>query len=124
VQTLLALAAHGECVVVGRGAAQILPPETTLRVRLIAPLNYRIAAWSNRLGISLEEAARQVEATNRERISFVREHFFKDPSDLHQYDLVLNCSHFAVAGCAALVAQALQCWQAHAPAPAAQLQHS
>src|SRR5262249_46559131 len=30
IQTLLSLAAHGECVIVGRGAAQILPAETTL----------------------------------------------------------------------------------------------
>ena len=36
IQTLLSLAAKGECVILGRGAAQALPPQTTLRVRLVA----------------------------------------------------------------------------------------
>ncbi len=31
VETLLSLAAHGECVILGRGAAQVLPANTTLR---------------------------------------------------------------------------------------------
>jgi hypothetical protein len=43
VQTVLALGVHGECVIVGRGAAFILPAETTLRVRLVAPVKQRIA---------------------------------------------------------------------------------
>ena len=36
-ETILALGTHGECVIVGRGSAMILPEETTLRVRLMAP---------------------------------------------------------------------------------------
>ena len=37
VKIILALGVHGECVIVGRGGAFILPEATTMRVRLIAP---------------------------------------------------------------------------------------
>src|SRR5579884_869003 len=43
VGVVLALGAHGECIIVGRGASEILPPETTLRVFLIAPKEARLA---------------------------------------------------------------------------------
>src|SRR5262245_40791217 len=36
VQTVAALAARGECVIVGRGVPVLLPAETTLRVRVVA----------------------------------------------------------------------------------------
>ncbi len=44
VETILSLGAHGECVIVGRGAGHVLPEANTLRVRLVAPLEDRIKA--------------------------------------------------------------------------------
>jgi cytidylate kinase len=114
-ETLLSLAAHGECVIVGRGAAQILPVETTLRVRLVAPVEWRIGAMSKKLGISREEAARQVEMTDRERIRFVKDHFQKEAADPRQYDLVLNSSRYSVGECAELIVEGLRRLQAHTP---------
>ncbi len=107
VESVLALASHGECVIVGRGAAHILPPETTLRVRLVAPVAERVAAFAQRLGIPRDEAARRVEATDRERVSFVRDHFLKDATDPRGYDLLLNAAHFSVAACAEIVVKSL-----------------
>src|SRR6516225_2899735 len=78
IETLLSLAAHGECVIVGRGAAHILPVETTLRVRLVAPVEWRIAAMSQKLGIAKEAAAREVAKIDCERHCFVKDHFHKD----------------------------------------------
>ncbi len=78
---ILALGAHGECVIVGRGAALVLPAATTLRVRLVGPVQERIAVWSKKLGISEREAALQVRKIDRERVDFVRDHFHKDPTD-------------------------------------------
>jgi cytidylate kinase len=111
-ETLFSLATHGECVIVGRGAAQILPVETTLRVRLVAPVEWRIEAMSRKLAISKEEAARQVEKIDRERIGFINDHFRKDATDPRQYDLVLNSSRFSVGECAALIIEALHRVQA------------
>src|SRR5262249_32463135 len=48
VETVLALGAHGACVIVGRGAPFILSPDTTLRVRLTAPRADRVAAIRER----------------------------------------------------------------------------
>jgi cytidylate kinase len=113
VKTVLALGTHGECIIVGRGAALMLPAETTLRVRLIAPLKSRSAAMSKRLGVPEVEATRQLEALDRERNTFVQDHFFKDPADPRHYDLILNFTRFGVAGCAELIVDALDGLQAH-----------
>src|SRR2546430_199101 len=79
-------------VIVGRGAAHMLPRATTLRIRLVGTREDRIAATSSRLKISLAEAARWVETTDKQRSRFVKDHFYKDPADPDQYDLVLNAS--------------------------------
>ena len=107
IETVLSLGTHGECVIVGRGAAHILPAATTLRVRLIAALDDRAQAMSREWNLSHEEALRRVETTDRERIRFVKDHFHKDAADPGCYDLVLNASRFSVAQCAELVVAAL-----------------
>src|SRR5207248_10218227 len=43
IETMLSLAAPGRCVIVARGAQFVLPPATTLRVRLVAPVEDRMA---------------------------------------------------------------------------------
>ncbi len=106
-ETVLALGAHGECIIVGRGSAMILPPETTLRVRLVAPLKDRVAnlqAWS---GLDEEEAARRVQELDHERFRFVRDHFVRDPDDPRHFDLILNTSRLSSAACATLIISAL-----------------
>jgi cytidylate kinase len=107
-ETLLSLSAHGECVIVGRGASLILPAETTLRVRLIAPREARIATTMRRLHLSQAEAARWVEQTDRDRTAFVKEHFQHDPSDLGNYDLIVDTAHWDVSECADLIVAGLQ----------------
>jgi cytidylate kinase len=106
-KTVLALGIHGECVIVGRGAAHVLPIGSTLRVRLIAPLNERVTSMCQQTGISRAHAQRQVEAIDRERTRFVEDHFQKDPNDCENYDLVLNTSQFSPTACAQLAIDAL-----------------
>jgi cytidylate kinase len=107
VQTMLSLSAHGACVIVGRGAAQVLPSETTLRVRLVAPVADRIEVIGKGRGLSREEAARWVEKTDRDRIVFVWDHFHKDSTSATQYDLTLNTSRLSVEACVELIVEAL-----------------
>jgi cytidylate kinase len=114
VQTILSLGTHGECILVGRGAALILPSATTVRVRLVATLDDRIALMCRDRGLSREEAARYVERTDRERRRFIQDHFRKDPTEAQHYDLVLNYSSFTAAECAELVIEALHRMQARA----------
>ena len=113
VETLFALAAHGRCVIVGRGAAMILPESTTLRVRLIAPLEFRVAVMSRQLGTSHDEAARYIERTERERIRFVRDHFQRDVTDHQAYDLAVNTARFTAPEVAAMIERAVEHLEAH-----------
>ena len=107
VEALFSLAAHGECVIVGRGATEILPPATTLRVRLVAPLDFRIEAVKREHGISQKEAAQRVATTDEERNRFITSHFSIDPTDSSNHDLVLNVSRFSQEECADCILAAL-----------------
>jgi cytidylate kinase len=107
VETILALGTHGECVIVGRGSATILPAETTLRVRLVAPFRDRVASTAARLRISIDAATERVSTLDRERARFVRDHFLKDPEDARSFDLILNTSRFSINDCADLIIDAL-----------------
>ncbi len=108
VETVLSLGAHGRCIIVGRGAAHILPTETTLRVRLVASWEDRLAVLGQERGLPRPEAAAYLRRTEQERAGFVREHFHKDPADPLHYDLVLNTSRFPVPESAELIQQALR----------------
>jgi cytidylate kinase len=107
ISVLLSLSAHGHCVVVGRGSNHFLPPAHTLRVRLIAPREERIAALVRAEGLSREEATRRVATLDRERAEFTHRHFRADPTDPSHYDLLLNCARFGVSESADLIIEAL-----------------
>lgn len=109
---LLALGDRGECVIVGRGAPLILKPESTLRVRMVALRQDRIAAIARERGYDEAKAARFVDDRDRERVKFLKDHFKKDANDPLNYDLVLNTSRFSVDEAAELVIEALQRYQA------------
>ncbi len=104
---LLALGARGHCVIVGRGAMMALPVDTTLRVRVVAPRENRIALVGREHGLNPTEAARYVDSTDRERSRFIKQHFGKDLTDPLLYDLILNSSRLSVAECAELVIETL-----------------
>jgi cytidylate kinase len=112
---LLALGAKGQCVIVGRGAMIALPIESTLRVRLVASRQDRIAFIVKERGLDPAEAAGFVEDTDRERHRFIKDHFRKDVTDPLIYDMVLNTSRLSVEECADLVVEALLRLQARQP---------
>ena len=103
---VLALGAQGESVLIGRGAGCILPRESTLNVRVVAPLPERIAYMAQWMRLSLAEATEKVRSRDERRSEFLRAHFSRSPADVHQYDMVLNSSMLGEDGCAELIAQA------------------
>lgn len=105
-RVILALAAQGQVVLVGRGAGCILPPETTLHVRIVAPLEERIAYLGQRLRLARKEATERLRARDDQRSAFIAHYFARSASDMHQYDLVLNSSHVGEEGGAELLAHA------------------
>src|SRR5262249_20196345 len=108
VETVTALGAHGNCIIVGRGSAFILPPETTLRVRLVAPMNSRIATITRPLSLAEKESPQRFRTIERDAINFFRDYTRKDPTDPSLYDLVLNVSRLSVATQATLIIDALR----------------
>jgi cytidylate kinase len=105
-RVILALGAQGEVVLIGRGAGYILPPETTLNVRIIAPLAERVAYMSQWLRLTVEESAEQVRQRDARRAEFLSTHFHRQPGDIYQYDVLLNSSLLGEDLCAELIAQA------------------
>jgi cytidylate kinase len=115
VKILHALGLRGECIIVGRGSSFILPQETTLRVRIVASLNDRIAFMMREHKLSNAEAARYVDTKDHDRDKFLKDHFHKEPADPQNYDLIINRSRFTIDETAELTIDALQRMQSRKP---------
>jgi cytidylate kinase len=105
-RVLLYLGARGEAILIGRGGGCILPPRSTLNVRLVAPPEERIAYMAQWLRLTEDEAADQVRRLDQRRVEFVSTHFHRNPNDVCQYDLVLNSSLLGEERCAELIVHA------------------
>jgi cytidylate kinase len=81
---------HGNAVLVGRGANFILPLEKALRIRVIAPSDFRAQKVAEEFDIPLKEAERRILNTESDRRAFVRKYFHKEIADPIHYDLVIN----------------------------------
>jgi cytidylate kinase len=102
-KVLLALYCHGDCIVLGRGAAQIMPADQTLRVRLVAPIDLRVARVASRTGMSGADASKRVAEVDHARAEFVKSYFHKDPADYGWYDMTIDTSRFSDETCRDLI---------------------
>jgi len=93
-RTVLSLARQGSAVYLGRGVEHILPRDLGLRVRLVAPLDWRIKAYAKREELPLDKARADVKRIDQERTEFVRNHFSADINDPVHYDLTLSAERF------------------------------
>jgi cytidylate kinase len=106
---LLVLAARqGSAVFVGRAAQFLLPRERGLGVRVVAPLEQRIAGTMELRKLAREEAARYVTDTDRGRASLVRRYFHEDVANPRLYDLVVNLEHLGREAAADVIATAFR----------------
>jgi cytidylate kinase len=106
VKVLLTIAQHGRAVVIGRGAAFVIPPENALRVRIVAPLEMRMRNYSHEFGMSLDEAAARIKKTETDRAKFVKQNFHSDVADVKNYDLVLDSWRLGIKGAAEAIVAA------------------
>ena len=81
---------YGNAIIVGRGAHHIPPQKSTFRVRIIAPLEARIANVRTDYGYARERAEQYVVKTDAERRAFMRKYFHADAADPAQYDIIVN----------------------------------
>lgn len=87
---------NGNAVVVGRGANYICKKPESFHVRVVCPLETRKRQYSQREGITQEEAESMILKTDKERAEFVRYYFKKDVSQSSDYDLVMNSGTFSL----------------------------
>jgi cytidylate kinase len=80
----------GNTIIVGRGANHILPPEKAFKIRIIAPLEYRIKYFIEDRGYTKAEAEQYVVKTENNRTAFIRKYFNVDVADPKHYDIVIN----------------------------------
>ncbi len=80
----------GNTIIVGRGANHILPPGKAFKVRIIAPLDYRIKYFMADRGYSKAEAEQYVVKTENNRKAFTRKYFNADVADPKHYDIIIN----------------------------------
>jgi cytidylate kinase len=106
--TVLELAAHGEVVLVGHGAAIMLRAVPhVLRVRTSAPEPVRAERVRQAHGLVEPAALNLVRESDRERASRIRFLYHVDVDDPLLYDLVINTERLTAAAGAELVHAAL-----------------
>lgn len=105
-KTVIAMWAHGRCVFHGHGAGHILPRKHVLKVRLMAPLEVRVATVAQRDGLEMNVARKKVEQADTERERFIRKYFHMRIDDPLNYDLVFNTEHLSPELCADAIAGA------------------
>jgi cytidylate kinase len=104
-EVLLAIAQYGNAVIVGRGANFILPPETGLRVRVVAPPQLRLQRLMAEKGCDEKTAAKEIHERDKERLDFLHHHFHCKPDEACAYDVVINTGHIDVEMATDLVVQ-------------------
>jgi cytidylate kinase len=103
-----AIGRAGDSVIVGRGAGFLLPRESTLSVRIIAPLKVRAARLAERMGVSFRTARRAARDLDKRRAQFERTMHRADPTDPHQFDLVLDSNSLGIAVSVEILVRAVE----------------
>lgn len=103
---MLMLAARGRVIFVGRGAGYLLPGESTLHARMIAPEAARVGYLSLHLRLTAAAAEEQMRQRDRTRGAFLSRHFGLESQDNYGYDLILNSLPLGEEACSQLLATA------------------
>lgn len=98
-------AASESLVVIGRGAPILLKDRPdAVRVFVTAPQAERVARVAQRLGLSADDALKEVRKSDQHRAAYFKEHYAVDDwRDPRYYDLVVNTARFGIDGAARLV---------------------
>ena len=90
-QIITAAANTGHAVIVGRGGQVLLADKRdVLHIRVVAPLELRVAYVARREGPDLDAARRRVQAKDRARTRYMKTQYHCQHEDPHLYDLVID----------------------------------
>ncbi len=105
---LEAIGRAGQSVLVGRGAGFLLPRESTLSVRVVAPIRARAARLGERMGVSARTARRAAKDLDARRLAFDRTMHRVNGADPHNYDLVLDSNSLGLEIAAEVLVRAVE----------------
>lgn len=90
-QIITAAANTGHVVIVGRGGQVLFADRRdVLHIRVVAPLDLRVAYVALREGLDLDAARRRVEAKDRAHTRYMQTQYHCQHEDPHFYDLVID----------------------------------
>jgi CMP/dCMP kinase len=102
-------ATTGHAVIVGRGGQVLLSDKRdVLHVRVVAPLEQRVAYVVHREGLDTEAARRRVQAKDRARTRYMQRQFHCQHEDPHLYDLVIDTAVLPLDSAVDLICLALE----------------
>lgn len=102
------LAKKGNAIILGRGANWFLRPDFGLRLRVVAPMEFRSRTIAELERVPLDLAEKRLHEIDARQQSFVRQAFGKDIADPLGYDLVLNLGSTDLASATQIVLTALR----------------
>lgn len=108
IRLVLAVAARGDAVIVGRGAGFLLPSETTVHVRIVAPFESRVNYLAQALRQTREEAAEEVRTRDDRRARYLTRSLLCNPSDPTVYDVIVNSGRLGVEGASQFIGWAVR----------------
>jgi cytidylate kinase len=98
----------GTSVIMGHGAAYVVPREHTLAVKLVAPEGERARRVATQRNIGYEHARRLVHESDLKHHAYIERYFNRTTKDAEAFDLVLDTAGFGVRENAALILQAFR----------------
>jgi cytidylate kinase len=102
-------AAHGNAVIVGRGANAILGRRSgVLGVFMHAPRDWRIRHIMEGHSVDERTAMAELDRVDRARAEYMRAYYGVEWGNLETYDLAIDTSTFGVEGSAAIIVRAVQ----------------
>ena len=103
------MAAASDCVIVGRGADQILKDYPhCLRVYLYADLEHKTAFCKEHYGEDAQTAAAQMKRNDGSRAEYYRQYFGADIKDPRHYQICLNVGALGLERCCAIITEAFK----------------
>ena len=108
IRVVMGLAKQGNAIIVGRGANFFLDPRYGLRVRLVAPLEKRVARLAAAEGRSPDSARSEIEQNDAQQAAFIRQVFEREIDDPLGFDLVVNTGDLDEDACLRAILAALR----------------
>ena len=86
--TLASIGTRGNAIIIGRGANFLFP--NALKVRIVSKVEDRVQAMVKYEHISVKEAKKQIDQSDKERTKFAFSLFQHDARKAHHYDIVIR----------------------------------